>query len=195
MLKQIQLLPLVLMATTAQADNILSFGEWSVHGDGTGSTQIMWSSDATIAGFQFDFVGATVTSVSGGITEKLDWMMSHNDTIVLGVALTVGAYIPPQSTPTHLLTVHFSAATDVISFGGVLFVDSQTQQIEVTSDDVIIVHPACPSDLNGDAMVNVVDLLEVVGSWGEPNVPSDINGDGIVNVSDLLLVVDAWGPC
>jgi hypothetical protein len=55
--------------------------------------------------------------------------------------------------------------------------------------------PACPADINGDATVDVVDLLEVVGTWGESNVPSDINGDGVVNVSDLLAVVDAWGPC
>jgi len=24
----------------------------------------------------------------------------------------------------------------------------------------------CPADLNGDGMVNVVDLLEVIGNWG-----------------------------
>ena len=60
---------------------------------------------------------------------------------------------------------------------------------------VIIISPACPADLNNDGVVDVVDLLEVVGSWGESDVPSDINGDGVVNVSDLLAVVDAWGSC
>ena len=62
-----------------------------------------------------------------------------------------------------------------------------------------VIPPGCGTltslDLNGDATVDVVDLLEVVGSWGESNVPADINGDGIVDVSDLLAVVDSWGPC
>ena len=50
-------------------------------------------------------------------------------------------------------------------------------------------------DINGDTEVNVSDLLQVVGDWGQSNVPADINQDGVVNVSDLLLVMDAWGPC
>ncbi len=106
----------ILLTCSVNADNVLSFGEWNVEGDGSGFAEIMWTSDSTITGFQFDFVGAEVTSVGGGITEKLEWMMSHNDTIVLGVALTAGAYIPPQPTPVHLLTVQFVHAENVISF-------------------------------------------------------------------------------
>ena len=44
-------------------------------------------------------------------------------------------------------------------------------------------------------MVNVTDLLEVVGAWGEAGGPADVNGDGIVNVADILAVVEAWGAC
>lgn len=185
----------ILLTCSVNAESVLSFGEWEVDSAGSGFAQVMWASDATIAGFQFDFVGATVTSVDSGITEKLEWMMSHNDTIVLGVALTAGAYIPPQSTPAHLLTVHFDNVSDVVSFDEVIFVDDNSKSIEVDASDEIIISPDCPADINADSVVDVVDLLEVVGSWGETNVPSDINGDGIVNVSDLLLVVDAWGPC
>ena len=155
----------------------------------------MWTSSETIAGFQFDVNGVTLTSVDGGITEKLGWLTSHNTFRVLGVALTADSYIPPQPAPTLLLTLHFENAGDVIHFEGVLFVDNFTKEIKVDSSDEIIVTPDCIADINGDATVDVVDLLEVVGSWGESNVPADINGDGIVNVSDLLAVVDAWGLC
>jgi hypothetical protein len=53
----------------------------------------------------------------------------------------------------------------------------------------------CPADVNGDAVVDVLDLLLVLAAWGNTSGPEDINGDGIVNVLDLLEVLAAWGPC
>ena len=55
----------------------------------------------------------------------------------------------------------------------------------------------CDGDVNSDGVVNVSDILMVVGTWGpcgDP-CPSDVNNDGVVNVSDILLVVGNWGPC
>ncbi len=54
---------------------------------------------------------------------------------------------------------------------------------------------SCSADINGDNVVDVTDLLEVVGSWGASGGPADVNGDGTVDVGDLLAVVDAWGAC
>ena len=53
----------------------------------------------------------------------------------------------------------------------------------------------CPADTNGDGIVNVTDILAVVGAWGESGGPADVNGDGTVDVTDLLTVVNAWGAC
>lgn len=47
-----------------------------------------------------------------------------------------------------------------------------------------------PADLNQDGLVNVTDLLIVIGAWGGPG--GDINGDGTTNVTDLLMVIAAW---
>lgn len=59
--------------------------------------------------------------------------------------------------------------------------------------------PPCPSDTNGDQVVNVDDLLAVINGWGPcpptPGCPGDITADGNVNVDDLLAVINAWGPC
>ena len=195
MLRHICAFTLVCIVSKASASSVLSFGDWSVSGDGSGWAEVMWESTETVAGFQFDMVGVSLTSVDGGLTEKLDWMIEHNTTRVLGVALNSASYIPPQQESSHLLTIHFQNAGENISFDGVIFADDQAKMIEVDSSDIIIVTTPCPADLNGDNFVNVVDLLEVVGTWGQSGVPSDINGDGIVNVSDLLAVVDAWGPC
>jgi len=54
----------------------------------------------------------------------------------------------------------------------------------------------CVGDLNGDGVVNVSDLLALLGAWGpNPGHAADINGDGVVNVSDLLILLGAWGDC
>jgi parallel beta-helix repeat protein len=54
----------------------------------------------------------------------------------------------------------------------------------------------CPWDLNGDGLVNVVDLLIVIGSWGPcVDCPADFDDDGLVNVVDLLALIANFGPC
>ena len=44
------------------------------------------------------------------------------------------------------------------------------------------------SDLNGDGVVNVTDLLLVLASF-DRNADGDTNGDGVTNVSDLLQIL------
>ena len=54
--------------------------------------------------------------------------------------------------------------------------------------------PPCPSDCNGDGLVNVTDLLMIIDAWGMPS-GCDVNSDGIIDVVDLLGVVGTWGAC
>jgi hypothetical protein len=56
---------------------------------------------------------------------------------------------------------------------------------------------SCPADVNADGVVDVLDLLAVIGDWGPcpPPCEADVNADGIVDVLDLLAVIAAWGPC
>jgi hypothetical protein len=56
----------------------------------------------------------------------------------------------------------------------------------------------CPADTDGDAIVNMVDVLNVIGNWGAgPFDPpgSDTNQDGVVDITDFLRVVGDWGLC
>ena len=61
----------------------------------------------------------------------------------------------------------------------------QTWNIDVGMDVV--------SDVNGDSVVNVLDLVLVAGDFGVEN-PShtDVNGDGVVNILDLVIVANAF---
>ena len=58
--------------------------------------------------------------------------------------------------------------------------------------------PPLLGDVNQDGVVNVVDLLIVINSWGPgPNpsvfIPADLDHNSVVNHLDLLLVVQHWG--
>ena len=51
-------------------------------------------------------------------------------------------------------------------------------------------------DTDGNGVVNVVDLLMVIGGWGGPGSacrPPDIDCSGTTNVEDLLAVIGNWG--
>ena len=55
---------------------------------------------------------------------------------------------------------------------------------------------SCPVDLNGDGVVNPIDLATLLGAWGPcPGCTADINGDDVVNPIDLATLLGAWGPC
>ncbi len=62
----------------------------------------------------------------------------------------------------------------------------------------IIELPPCPPDINGDGVVNVLDLIELLLCFGQPATPpcdtgQDVNGDGTINVLDLIELLLAFG--
>ncbi|MSR18723.1 MAG: hypothetical protein EXS00_06100 [Phycisphaerales bacterium] len=52
----------------------------------------------------------------------------------------------------------------------------------------------CAGDLDGDAMVDGVDLALVLSDWGSTG-SGDIDGDGTVTGADLAIVLGSWGAC
>lgn len=59
------------------------------------------------------------------------------------------------------------------------------------------VEDAVEGDVNGDGVVNVEDLLELLASWGpcpQPpdECPADLDGNGVVNTGDLLNLLANW---
>ncbi len=57
--------------------------------------------------------------------------------------------------------------------------------------------PQIPGDLNGDGVVDVSDVLLLLGAWGpcpeDKPCTADLNGDGVVDVTDLLILLANWG--
>ncbi len=55
----------------------------------------------------------------------------------------------------------------------------------------------CPTDLNGDNVTNVLDLISLLLCFAQPAIPGcvgeDLNNDGTVNVLDLIALLLAFG--
>jgi hypothetical protein len=79
---------------------------------------------------------------------------------------------------------------DGLPFSGLL--DLAPYSVQIFSQIPNPIDP-CPADITGDGVVNVSDLLTMIGGWGTPDW--DITGDGTTNVSDLLALIGAFGPC
>ena len=61
--------------------------------------------------------------------------------------------------------------------------------------------PPCPPDINGDGVVDVLDLIQLLLCFGQPATPpcdqgQDVNGDGDIDVLDLIVLLLCFGqPC
>ncbi len=68
--------------------------------------------------------------------------------------------------------------------------DKQAVPASMWSHEIEVV-----GDINEDGQVDVTDLLQVILDWGSCppfNCPSDLDGNGLVNVEDLLIVLSGW---
>ena len=61
-------------------------------------------------------------------------------------------------------------------------------------DAAVSIGPVAPplGDLNGDSVVNVLDLIELLLDLGQTHSSADLNGDGVVTVLDLVIQLGAF---
>ena len=58
---------------------------------------------------------------------------------------------------------------------------------ETLPEEEVIPEPI-PYDINGDGVVNILDLTFVASHFGESDSDADVTGDGTVNILDLVLI-------
>ena len=63
----------------------------------------------------------------------------------------------------------------------------QSRRVTVEFDGIV----ARPVDINGDGVVNTLDLVLVASQFGNEgqNLTADVSGDGVVNIQDLVMVI------
>ena len=54
------------------------------------------------------------------------------------------------------------------------------------------VNPKNPADVNGDGVVNILDLTIIAQAFGTDSSEGDVNGDGFVNILDLVFVANQF---
>jgi hypothetical protein len=121
--------------------------------------------------------------------DRLDVAGSAQLAGALAIAFPPGAEPSEGQTFTVLTAASVSGAFDAITAPGSLDVDYQPSAVVVT------VGPgAVPGDVSGDGVVDVVDLLALLGQWGPCGEPcaADFDGDGDVDIEDLLFLLGAW---
>ena len=59
----------------------------------------------------------------------------------------------------------------------------------------VVIVGACVGDINGDDVVDGVDLAFILGAWASDDSDADLDGDGMVDGVDLAIVLGAWGSC
>jgi hypothetical protein len=60
-------------------------------------------------------------------------------------------------------------------------------------DDVIIINPPMPGDVDGDGIVGILDILVVIADWGPcDGCAGDANEDGGADILDILFVIANW---
>lgn len=52
----------------------------------------------------------------------------------------------------------------------------------------------CPGDINGDGIVNFMDLALFMTWYVQGDFQADVNGDGFINYADLMLYYGIWRP-
>ena len=83
-------------------------------------------------------------------------------------------HLSPRLSPAALQQAHAEIAALLRAYPGIILPDA--------------------SDVNGDGVVNILDLVKVSNAFGQRGqVPEDVNGDGVVNVQDLVWVAGAFG--
>ena len=70
--------------------------------------------------------------------------------------------------------------------------EPETPEEDVTTPETPpeeeVMPEAVPYDINGDGVVNILDLTFVASRFGESDADADVTGDGTVNILDLVLI-------
>ena len=113
-------------------------------------------------------------SGTGSIAWGEDWIIQEGS----AVSLVASGYLNGNKT------------ADLVTVLGPMGLRGEQSPVRIRSAAVVA---PCEGDVDGDQVVDVNDILLVVGGWGTPD--GDVNGDGDTTIDDLLLCISRFGPC
>jgi hypothetical protein len=157
---------------------------------------------------------AAVICISAGPPAEfgIDFSIANADDsdTIIGVSMNVPSlYTLSPANATMNLAPNTSGAFSTVLTGGtpgtMFCIDMEVQfKSDATCNvQVCFALPNCivipPGDFDGNGVVNVDDLMILIGAWGEvcDGVDNDCNGvdadgNGVVDMGDLLILLDNW---
>ena len=128
----------------------------------------------------------------GHIFVSCDGMLYEFELVEKGLELVENPMFPDMHVGKELCISRSSTNYDEELHGGEEWYDVPPDTFAEPTED-------CVGDVNDDGTVNVVDLLALLGAWGEcpPDefCHADFDYSGAVGAADLLMLLGAWGPC
>ena len=135
----------------------------------------------------------------------MNWGIWYSTTGVDGPWTSIAFGLPPGSGEAGSIHTYDWTVPDVVDdtvwvmiwMNNPGYEDDYTEKSDAPFS--IVLHPACPADLDGDGTVDAFDLAQLLGSWGPcddcEDCPADFNDDCAVNAADLAQLLGNWGPC
>ena len=147
-------------------------------------------------------VDVLTTTIGGGYDETSGTSFAAPYAAALGALIWSEA---PCLTADEVRQLMIDTADDVHTAG----FDNQTGWGRINAGAALaaLADACCPADSNGDGVVDLADLNEVLAHFGEGTAPpigpnpvipeaGDLNGDNRVDLADLNIVLGAFGqPC
>ncbi len=151
----------------------------------------------------FQFTSPTADGAVAGNTFEITWKAFDPDgddftfDLFYDIDRSAGDSVEIQSRNSSSLS-RWKWDTTAVEEGsyylGVNARDSRNSSVQVYSEGVVTIDRTATYDVNGDKMVNLLDLVAVANRLGEPSDSnSDVNGDGIINILDLVLIAAHLG--
>ncbi|MDP6693040.1 MAG: choice-of-anchor Q domain-containing protein, partial [Phycisphaerales bacterium] len=190
-----------------------SFEDFITSNNGGGSLSILAGNGSTLNAPSTVTIGDSPVSINASdldndgdddlIVSELDGSevrqlaIIRNDTTTSVVTLGSGSPAGNGDDPTLIATGNFDvdALQDIVAIIDLApTMRANSPAIGVYFNSTAI---AClgPEDTNGDGIVDVTDLLALIGAWGTNDPQLDLDGSGLVDVGDILMIISAWGPC
>ena len=191
--------------TTSTTDAVVSISPASVASPAIGeqiTLSLNIAGGEAVAGYQatVQFDGTALRYISSAIGDYLSAGAFSLPVNSSGNAVTLGgvSLAGESNGDGTLATITFEVIEvkdSTLTLSDVLLSDSaETVSRPQVEDGRIVEPPQLKEDVNGDGVVNILDLVRVASSLGKSGQNgADVNGDGIVNILDLVAVAGALG--
>ena len=144
-----------------------------------------------IVDYAFTYIGVMPGVVSSGSLSSMNVLQNEMHTysstsLTIDLDLEVLNAAMEEGSIVAKLTNSEQNGCGFINYG------TYAPRLVVTYEDL---STPCPGDLDGDGVVDGVDISMVVGHWGQSHPVYDIDGSGAVDGMELATVLGWWGSC